>query len=143
MRPLTILKSYFIIKLVNSADAYRLEALLELAASSPASLTAREIARRRRIPATFLARLLGELAHDGLVVTVRGPRGGVRLGAPPGEIRLADVLRSEACQESGGAAVRWLERRLGDAQRQALAPLTLAALLEVERERGAAFGYEI
>ncbi len=128
---------------MNSADAYRLEALLELAATSPASLTAREIARRRRIPATFLARLLGELAHDGLVVTARGPRGGVRLGAPPGAIRLADVLRPEADPESGGGAVRWVAQRLADAQRQALAPLTLAALLEVERERGDALGYEI
>jgi len=128
---------------VNSADAYRLEALLELAAASPTSLTVREIARRRRIPATFLARLLGELARDGLVVTARGPRGGVRIGAPPGEIRLAALLRREVGPETGGAAVRWLERQLADAERQALARLTLATLLEVERQRGDAFGYEI
>ncbi len=128
---------------MNWSDAYRLEALLELATAYPASLTAREVARRREIPPTFLARLLGELARDELVVTARGPRGGVRLGPPPEAIRLAPVLRSESTPEMGGEAVRWLARRLADAQARALAPLTLAALLKVEREHETAPSYEI
>lgn len=132
-----------IIKDVNSTDVYRLEALLELAIAYPGSLTAREAARRRTIPPTFLARLLGELARDELVVTVRGPRGGVRLGSPPKEIRIARVLRPEPPPDTGGAAVRWLTRRLADAQARAIAPLNLADLLKVERDDGGAANYEI
>jgi hypothetical protein len=138
-----MIKSKIIIKVMNSSDVYRLEALLELAAAYPASLTAREVARRRDIPPTFLARLLGELARDEVVVTARGPRGGVRLGPPPEEIRLGPVLRPEPAPEIGGAAVRWLARRLAEAQARAAAPLNLAALLKVEREHEVSPGYEI
>ena len=122
---------------------YRLEALLELAGAFPASLTAREVARRREIPATFLARLLGELARDALVATARGPRGGVRLAATPEEIALARVVRPEPMPEIGGGAVRWLAQRLADAQARALAPLNLARLSTVEREKEVPPGYEI
>ncbi len=128
---------------MNSTDAYRLEALIELAAAHPMSLTAREIARRRGIPTTFLARLLGELARSGVVTTSRGPRGGVRLGPQPGEIRLAAVLHPESAPEHGGQAVRWLAWRLADAQAKAVAALTLATLLKVEMEHEEAPTYEI
>jgi DNA-binding IclR family transcriptional regulator len=128
---------------VNVSDVYRLEALLELAAAFPSPLTVREVARRRDIPPTFLARLLGELARDELVVTTRGPRGGVRLGPPPEEVRVARVLRPDPLPDSGGDAVRWLAQRLAEAQARALAPVNLAGLLKVEREHEAPPSYEI
>jgi DNA-binding IscR family transcriptional regulator len=128
---------------VNETDAYQLEALLELAAAYPASLTVREVARRREIPAKFLARLLGELAHEDLVVTTRGPRGGVRLAAPPEAIGLAHLFPPEPPPETGGAAVRWLARRLAEAHEDALASVKLAGLAKVEREQDATSSYEI
>ena len=70
---------------MNGTEAYRLEALLELGHAWPHTLTAAEIARRRGIPPKFLARLLGGLAREGLVVTARGARGGFRLAAAPNE----------------------------------------------------------
>ena len=45
---------------MNTTDVYRIEALLEIAAAYPEALTAAEVARRRRIPAPFLGRLLAE-----------------------------------------------------------------------------------
>jgi hypothetical protein len=130
-------------KVMNGTDAYRLGALLELAAEYPASMTVAEVARRRQIPTTFLARLLGELAREGLVTTTRGPRGGVRLAAPPQAIALARLLRPDPSPEAGGPAVRWLAQHLAKAQERALAPLKLEALLEVERERAEASDFAI
>jgi DNA-binding IscR family transcriptional regulator len=140
---LTIFLSNIIILVVNVSDVYRVEALLELAGSFPGSLTAREVARRRDIPPTFLARLLGELARDDLVLTSRGPRGGVRLGAAPEDIGLARVLRADPLPDAGGEAVHWLAHRLADAHAEALAPLNLAGLLTVEKDRETPPSYEI
>ena len=128
---------------MNGTEAYRVEALLELAAAYPGSLTVREVARRREIPANFLARLLGELAHEELVVTTRGPRGGVRLAAPPETIGLVQLLRPEPPPDAGGAAVRWLTQRLAEAQARVLARLKLAALVQVEREQDTTPSFEI
>jgi hypothetical protein len=135
--------SNIIIKIMNDSDAYRVEALLELAAAYPASLTAREVARRRDIPPMFLSRLLGELARAELVVTARGPRGGVRLAASPEAIALAPLFPGEPPPNVGGAAVQWLSRCLAEAHAGTLAGLNLAGLVRVEREHEATPAFEI
>jgi DNA-binding IscR family transcriptional regulator len=124
-----------IVFIVNATETYRLEALIELAAAFPEPLTAVEIARRRRIPAPFLGRLLAGLARDGVVATSRGPRGGVRLVGSPKDTHLAGVLPAPADTAAGGAGVRWLAHRLAAARTGLLAETTLAELLAVERER--------
>ena len=128
---------------MNGTDVYRLEALLELAKAYPASLTVAEVARRREIPAKFLARLLGDLAREELVATARGPRGGVRLAVPPETIGLSQLLRPDAASEAGGPAVRWLARHLAEAHDGALTPLRLAGLVNIEREHAATPTFEI
>jgi len=128
---------------VNETEAYRLEALVELGRAWPQSLTAAEIARRRNVPAQFLARLLGELAREELVLTARGARGGVRLAAAPGDVPLARLLRVQPQPEAGGPAVRWLSGRVAEAQARALAGLSLAELLRVEDEVNATADFAI
>jgi len=128
---------------MNETDAYRLQALLELAASFPEPRTAVQIARRRGVPARFLARLLGNLAREGLVTTSRGPRGGVRLAARPEMVPLGSLVRPEAQPEAGGAAVHWLAKRLAEARATALERLTLADLTQVERSTNAAVDFDI
>jgi DNA-binding IscR family transcriptional regulator len=128
---------------MNETDAYRLEALLELAASFPEPRTAVQIARRRDVPARFLARLLGELAREGLVTTSRGPRGGVRLATRPETVLLASFVRPEAQPEAGGVAVRWLAKHLAEARTGALERLTLADLMQMECNANAAVEFDI
>jgi Rrf2 family protein len=140
---LTIFTINWIIKVVNWTDVYRLEALLELAQAYPASLTAAEVARRREIPAAFLARLLGEVAREELVATTRGPRGGVRLATPPEAITVGQLLAPDAVRQTGGPAVRWLAARLTEARQGVLARLTLAELVRVERELDATPSFDI
>lgn len=140
---LTTITTYTIINIVNETDAYRLDALLELGRAWPQSLTVAEIARRRAIPVKFLARLLGELAREELVVTARGARGGVRLAAAPDDVAVARLLRVQPQPEAGGPAVRFLWARAAEAQVRALAGLTLAALLAVEDEANATADFAI
>jgi hypothetical protein len=128
---------------MNMTDAYRLDALIELAAAFPRPLTATEIARRRRIPAAFLGRLLAGVARDGVVTTSRGPRGGVRLARPPEDTRLTAVLPAPAPAAVGSPALVWLADRLAAARRAVLDRTTLAGLLAVERERRTDTDWEI
>jgi len=134
---------YIIINIMNKTNLYRLEALLALGAAYPGARRTTEIARRRAVPEPFLARLLAELARNGLVVTSRGPAGGARLARPPAEISLLEVLPRPDRTTSGGAGAQWLASRLAEAERQALAGLDLAALLAAEQAASATVDFEI
>lgn len=128
---------------MNRQTVYRLEALVELAHAYPQAIRVAELAARRHIPRPFLARLLTELAHAGVVVTSRGPAGGVALARPPAEIGVLQVLPTDSEVELGGAAVRWLTGQLAEAKRAVLAPLSLANLAEEERRASGATHFEI
>lgn len=52
----------------------------------------RELAADLGVPATYLAKVLQGLTRVGLLSTVRGPGGGVRLARPAREISLWEVL---------------------------------------------------
>jgi Rrf2 family protein len=75
---------------------YAIRALAELAVRSTKGslVTAEELATAQGIPRRFLLGILAELRKDGLVSSQRGIDGGYTLGQPPGDITLADVIRS-------------------------------------------------
>lgn len=52
-----------------------------------------EIAQRRMLPAPFVRRLIGKLVQGGILATVRGSGGGLRLARPASEISLLDLVR--------------------------------------------------
>lgn len=78
---------------VNAKVDYALRALAELANADPGPMKAEQIARAQGIPPKFLENILLELRHAGIVLSQRGAEGGYRLGHPPSEITLADVIR--------------------------------------------------
>jgi Rrf2 family protein len=51
-----------------------------------------EISRAERIPVPFLARILYQLAHGGLLASRKGPGGGFRLARPARRIRLREIV---------------------------------------------------
>ena len=57
-------------------------------------VTVKEIARETRVPVSFLAKVLGRLAAHGLLSSLKGPRGGVRLARPAEEIKVLDVVEA-------------------------------------------------
>lgn len=60
------------------------------------------ISRRQGISMSYLEELFGQLKRPGLLVSVRGPGGGYRLGRPAEEISVAEIVA--AVDEPGDAA---------------------------------------
>lgn len=57
---------------------------------APVSLTG--ISAKQGIPLPFLEQIAVRLRQNGLLISVRGPRGGYRLGRLPAEISVADIM---------------------------------------------------
>lgn len=80
---------------ISAKADYAVRAALHLATTTDGSaVPAETIARTEDIPHKFLEAILTDLRHDGLVASVRGARGGYRLGRPAAEITVADVVRA-------------------------------------------------
>lgn len=68
---------------------------------------ARELSTNLSIPYRFLLRVLGKLKRGGILASRQGDGGGYRLGRPPGEITLRQVVSLTESHAS-------LSRCLGD-----------------------------
>jgi Rrf2 family cysteine metabolism transcriptional repressor len=79
---------------MTAASEYGCLALLAIGQRAPEFCKTHDIVERFQIPAPFLQQILRKLIAAGFVVSRRGAEGGFRLGRPPGEIRIADVVRA-------------------------------------------------
>lgn len=73
---------------------YALEAVLDIAwhgHSGP--VQSKEITARQGIPRRYLEQVMQEMVRGGLLVGIRGPRGGYRLARDPAAISIGDVAR--------------------------------------------------
>jgi Rrf2 family iron-responsive transcriptional regulator len=101
--------------ITREAD-YAIRAVLALALSPPGAegRPATELARVTQVPYPFLRRVLGRLVSSGLVQSVRGRGGGMRLARPAGAISLLDVawaidpaaITLNACLREGSSCPR-------------------------------------
>ena len=80
-------------KLITKNTDYAARALLHLARRGEEFISSREIAKREKIPLSFLRRILQRLAREGLIETREGAAGGVRLAADPDRIELTRLIR--------------------------------------------------
>ena len=79
---------------LSTRSTYGMRALVELAlASGHGPISAALIAKRQELSVAYLEQLLHRLKKQGLVRSVRGPRGGYVLAKEPEQIRLAEVVR--------------------------------------------------
>ena len=74
-------------------STYALRALIYCAVNDPGLSRVADIARAHAISELFLFKLIKPLVENGLLVTVRGRRGGIRLGRPAHEITLLDTIK--------------------------------------------------
>jgi Rrf2 family transcriptional regulator, iron-sulfur cluster assembly transcription factor len=95
------LGNYFIIffsimsVFLSKSCEYGLQAVLYLShKSTDEPIALHNISENLDIPRHFLSKILQSLAHDGIVVSQRGLRGGFMLAKPASEITISDLIRS-------------------------------------------------
>jgi Rrf2 family protein len=76
---------------VTARTEYAMRSMFELARNGEKRTTAEQIAKRQCIPATMLPSIIHALARAGLVDTLRGHQGGVRLARPADQITVRQV----------------------------------------------------
>ena len=78
---------------LSTRARYGTRALLDLALyGGDGPVLVKDIAHRQQISPMYLVHLLNPLITAGIIRTSRGARGGIRLGRPPAEIRLSEVI---------------------------------------------------
>jgi len=104
------------------------------------TVSAADIAERAGLARRGIEPLLQALSRSGLLDSVRGPRGGYRLGRPKREISLRDIVRVAAADDGSGAedgpagkmqalVIDPLWRQLDETLTRRLAELTLEDLI--------------
>lgn len=74
---------------------YALQAVLYLAAKPPNDMTSiTELANKVEAPSPFLAKILQNLAHQGILLSHKGRTGGFRLAKPAREITLLHIIEA-------------------------------------------------
>lgn len=80
---------------VSAKSDYAVRALIELTqAASDRPVSAETLGERQDIPPGFLKTILADLRRAGVVRAQRGQAGGWLLGAPAGDVSVADVIRA-------------------------------------------------
>jgi Rrf2 family protein len=92
------------IMLFSVATGYALRALAALPEDGSFSLT-KELSENLDLPKPYLSKILGALAHEGLLESVRGRGGGFRLAFPADRIAVGDVVRVLEGSERGTCAM--------------------------------------
>jgi Rrf2 family protein len=79
--------------MLSSACQYGIRASIHLAkASGDHYVPVREISSALRVSHTFLAKILQLLVTESILVSLRGPSGGVKLARPASKIVLNDIV---------------------------------------------------
>ena len=119
-----------------------LRAMVEFSLQDREGLTSlRDVSRAQDISLAYLEQIVAPLREKGLLQSVRGAQGGYRLGRPPGEITVGDVLRALGgalvpvtclgqgeCQREGSCATQSVWRTVHDRLSETLDSITLADL---------------
>ena len=77
--------------LFSTATGYALRALAALPEDGTYSL-AKDLASHLELPGPYLSKILQSLAQEGILHSVRGPRGGFRLARPAHHITVGEVV---------------------------------------------------
>ena len=129
---------------LTSKGRYAVTAMLDVAihaASKPVSLA--DISKRQGISLSYLEQLFSKLRKHGLVISVRGPGGGYRLGRCSADIVVAEVISAVNesvdatkcggvgnCQSGNQCLTHNLWAQLSDNIENFLSGISLAQLIE-------------
>lgn len=131
-------------KLTMKGD-YGLRAMLDMAAYyGQGPIESADIARRQYIPEQYLDQILMALRKEGLVKSVRGPKGGHMLARSPAEITMSQVMQAlegyvppmeclpnpDFCKLSPGCALREVWQQIDAMTQQVLSATTIEQLAQ-------------
>jgi Rrf2 family transcriptional regulator, iron-responsive regulator len=74
-------------------SSYAIRTLIYCAVNDPGLSRVADIAKAHSISELFLFKLIKPLVENGLIETVRGRHGGIKLGRPANEITLLDTIK--------------------------------------------------
>src|SRR5438552_15375154 len=129
-------------KLTMKGD-YGLRAMLDMAAYyGQGPIESADIARRQYIPEQYLDQILMALRKEGLVKSMRGPKGGHMLANPPAHITMPQVMQAlegyvppmecppnpDLCKLSPGCPLRGVWQRTDERTEQRLSSTTIEDL---------------
>lgn len=80
--------------MITNKTEYALRALGYLAARPQVMVKSSEIALQQKIPPKFLPQILNDLCRAGILDTVRGSKGGVRLKKNPKDVKIGQVVEA-------------------------------------------------
>lgn len=80
--------------MLSCTAEYALRAIVHLATSPESHCTAAAIAEQTKVPGGYISKVLQDLAHQGIVLSQRGPNGGFLLARKPTEITLLQVINA-------------------------------------------------
>ncbi len=135
------------IRLTNLAD-YAVVVMTAAARSGDPRLSAGAVSAMTALPSPTVAKIMGQLARAGLLVSTRGVAGGFGLARPAAEISIADIVEAvdgpiamtlcasghaSDCALEGACAVRPHWPLINRSVRAALAAVTLSDIMGAER----------
>lgn len=85
---------------LSKKTLYAIESVVDIAYHAGGeTVQSREITRRQGIPRRYLEQALQQLVRHGILLGVRGPRGGYRLARERRRITVGDIVRVVAAAE--------------------------------------------
>jgi len=135
---------------VSTRGRYGTRLLLDLAQHLDSErVLLRDVAARQDISLLYLERLVAPLVAGGIVRTTRGPKGGISLAKPPGQIKLSEVIQllegstapvecvndPMVCNRSGICATRDIWDELKKKTDSILESVTIEDLVERQKQK--------
>jgi len=129
---------------------YGVRAVLEIAKNYDIRPTTRkEIAKNQKIPESFLENILIELKRAGLILSVRGARGGFLLNRTPNSITMLDIvlvlqtsivpvdciLNPKKCSSVDDCITRPIWKKMHETQEKVLQSYTVKSLIEKQETK--------
>ena len=147
---------------LSTKGRYGIRLMLDLAChyNKERPVHLKEISERQEISEKYLWHLINLLKTSGLITTVRGAKGGYRLGKPPVEITMKDIFRvvegpvsfidcldsPSICNRASCCAARDLWEEAVQSLEKTLSSYTLEDMVEKQlskQENSAANNYSI
>jgi Rrf2 family cysteine metabolism transcriptional repressor len=135
---------------LSTRGQYATRALIDLALhQNEVPIMLKDVSRRQQISQRYLEHLITPLIAAGIIVSTRGPKGGVALAKPPEEIRLDEVIQllegtiapvecvsnPDACMRSQSCATREVWDELKRTMIEFLRSVSIRDLMERQREK--------